>query len=250
MKKNQLQSVNRLYDGLDSRHSSLSKNAKKLLLITLILFSTTWAQALTYYLTAAGAGAAQTPANWNTNPAGGGTHAVNFTTDTDIFNVPVGISGIVTDNIVFGNKVNKGNMWLTIDGTLTINNGITLSLQQQNAGVTTFTVNGSLIFLDTSANQLTSTTYGNGSPTNINFTLSSGAILKTVNTSGIVAATGTSSINSTNLTANLNPAANYEFNGTTAQATTGMPATVNNLTINNSAGVTLSATTAITGILI
>lgn len=246
MKKNQLQSVNRLYDGLDSRHSSLSKNAKKLLLITLILFSTTWAQAVTYYLTAAGAGAAQTPASWNTNPAGGGTPAVNFTTDTDIFNVPVGISGIVAGNIVFGNK-HKGNMWLTIDGILTINNGITLSLQQLNAGVTTFTVNGSLIFLGTSANQLTATTYGNGSPTNINFTLSSGAILKTVNTSGIVAVTGTSSINSTNLTANLNTAANYEFNGA-AQSTTGLRATVNNLTFSGTGSKTLVTPVQVNGI--
>ena len=45
------------------------------------------ANAATYYLTAAGAGAAQTPGNWNTIPAGGGTAATNFITLTAIVNV-------------------------------------------------------------------------------------------------------------------------------------------------------------------
>lgn len=45
-------------------------------------------------------------------------------------------------------------------------------------------------------------------------------------------------------------AANYTFNGTAAQVTgTQMPATVNNLTIDNAAGVTLSQATTINGVL-
>ncbi len=48
----------------------------------------------------------------------------------------------------------------------------------------------------------------------------------------------------------LSPDANYIFNGTTAQVTgTLMPTTVNNLMINNSAGVTLTQTTTINGML-
>ncbi len=49
-------------------------------------------------------------------------------------------------------------------------------------------------------------------------------------------------------TTNLDPAANYMFNGTAAQATgTLLPATVNDLTINNSNGVTLSGDVEVDG---
>ena len=75
------------------------------------------------------------------------------------------------------------------------------------------------------------------------FTLSSGATLKTANTGGL------SSTILTFGTKTLNPAANYIFNGSLAQVTGALLTAANNLTINNSAGVTLSAATNVNGIL-
>src|SRR5205823_3135516 len=63
----------------------------------------------------------------------------------------------------------------------------------------------------------------------------------TANTSGVAGSITTT-------TKTLNTAANYTFNGTSAQVTSAtMPATVNTLTINNAAGVTLSQNTTING---
>lgn len=75
-------------------------------------------------------------------------------------------------------------------------------------------------------------------------TLNAGATLATANAGGIAAAlAGTGTIT-------LDPGANFTFNGTVAQVTSSlMSATVNNLTINNAAGVTLSQATTINGVL-
>jgi hypothetical protein len=76
------------------------------------------------------------------------------------------------------------------------------------------------------------------------FTLASGATLKTANVTGInssITVSGTKTFSST---------ANYEFNGSLAQVTGSlMPSTVNNLNINNSAGVTMSQSTTVDGTL-
>ncbi|MFZ1976779.1 MAG: hypothetical protein WAV76_02390, partial [Bacteroidota bacterium] len=105
-----------------------------LTMVVLIVALGATAMAATYYLTAAGAGAAQTAGNWNTVAAGGGTAATNFTTTGDVFNIPSGISGIVSANWPFGSNGNTRTLTLTIDGSLTINNGVTLTLQNCNAG--------------------------------------------------------------------------------------------------------------------
>jgi hypothetical protein len=74
------------------------------------------------------------------------------------------------------------------------------------------------------------------------FTLNAGATLKTKNVNGV-----DGSVSSTNITRTFNTGANYIFNGTAAQITSvGMPATVNNLTVTNALGVTLSAATTVT----
>lgn len=80
---------------------------------------------------------------------------------------------------------------------------------------------------------------GEGSQTAV-FTLSSGATLITANANGLTGATA--SFTTTNLTPDFNTGANYTFNGTSAQVTTGLPAQANHLTINNASGVTLSGT--------
>ena len=76
------------------------------------------------------------------------------------------------------------------------------------------------------------------------FTLASGATLVIGSATGIpgnITVTGATSYNT---------GANYTFNGTAAQVTSAtMPATVHNLTINNSAGVTLSQAATVSGTL-
>jgi len=73
-------------------------------------------------------------------------------------------------------------------------------------------------------------------------TVNSGANVITANTNGL-----NGSVSATNVTSTFNPAANYTFNGTSAQITgTSLPGTVNNLSITNTAGVTLSQATTVT----
>jgi hypothetical protein len=69
------------------------------------------------------------------------------------------------------------------------------------------------------------------------FTLNSGSTLKTANPNGL-AANGNIQVTGTQT---YSPGANYEYNGSVAQVTGALlPTTVNDLTINNTAGVTLS----------
>jgi len=82
------------------------------------------------------------------------------------------------------------------------------------------------------------------------FTLESGATLITANTAGITSSGASGSVRVTG-TRTYNTGANYIYNGTSAQVTgNGLPAAVNNLTINNSAGVTLSGGVTANGNLI
>ncbi len=214
-------------------------------LLLTVLGTTT--QAARYTLTTAGAGSAQTVGNWNTGGVGGGgTAATNFTTTGDTFYVAPATNGVVSGAWAFGNSGSASTVTLIVDGSLTINSGNTLTLQQRNGGISRMTVNGTITFSGT-ANQLVGTIAGSGSAANNTFALSNGATLSTVNANGITGASA--SINTTNLTATLNTGANYTFNGASAQVTTGMPTTVNNLTINNASGVTRGAATIINGTL-
>ena len=84
-----------------------------------------------------------------------------------------------------------------------------------------------------------------GVSTNTTFTLDSGATLATGHANGFAG-----NLNNNGATS-LSTGANYTFNGSVAQVTgTVMPASVKNLTINNSKGVTLSQATTINGILL
>ena len=95
-----------------------------------------------------------------------------------------------------------------------------------------FTVNSN-VTIDFGTND-----YANGSGT---FTLSNGATLQTANTTGINGSIQTTS-------RSLSASANYTFDGTIVQVTgTYLPTTVNNFTINNTNGVTLSQTITING---
>jgi hypothetical protein len=77
------------------------------------------------------------------------------------------------------------------------------------------------------------------------FRLNEGATLATAHAGGIAGA-----VQSTGNNVTFDAGASYVFNGTVAQLTSAlMPATVNGLTIDNQAGVTLSQETTINGVL-
>ena len=159
------------------------------------------------------------------------------------------------------------DVWWYLYGDFSVTNA-TL----QNSGGTARTQ--MLIFSNTAAEQniiLNNVTYGTGSSpftmkvdsgatlnmgtTEISsantgsFILSDGATLATGHPSGIngsIQCTGGSNGGGNSFS----PNANYIFNGTSAQVTgTMLPTTVNDLTINNSNGVTLSQATTINGVL-
>ncbi|MFA6470970.1 MAG: G8 domain-containing protein [Candidatus Latescibacterota bacterium] len=182
----------------------------------------------TYYLTTAGVSAAQTPGNWNTGGiGGGGTAATNFINSGDVFIVSSGQSATSNGNVTFGAGV-----------TLQLNNTGTINIT--GSGIQ-YRMNGIIIFGGTSTTQITLAGGGSGQT----FILGSGATLKTVNTNGVSGSNCSLPASASLRTVTLNTGANYEFNGSSAQATLGMTSTVATLTINNTAGVTLGAATAI-----
>jgi hypothetical protein len=78
------------------------------------------------------------------------------------------------------------------------------------------------------------------------FTVAAGGNLGLGSPDGITSSGASGNIQTT--TRNFGPGANYTYNGTGAQVTgNGLPGTVNNLTINNSAGVTLTAAETVSG---
>jgi hypothetical protein len=101
-------------------------------LFSLLIFGLD-ADAATYYLTNANQTTAQSASSWNTNPAGGGTTAGNFTTNGDIFIIPVGISGIWGANSTLGSSSPGNEITLQVLGTLTINSGVVISLAGKNS---------------------------------------------------------------------------------------------------------------------
>jgi len=127
-------------------------------------------------------------------------------------------------------------------GTLSLNsNGLTIS-NTANVNLTsdktvnggTLTVNG---VFNTANNVLSGTT---------NFALNSNSSLSIGSANGITSSGATGNIQNSGART-FNTGANYIYNGSSAQSTgNGLPATVNNLTIDNSSGVTLSQNVAIT----
>jgi fibronectin-binding autotransporter adhesin len=119
--------------------------------------------------------------------------------------------------------------------------GLTSALKLRNSGTLAVTVNGTLIAGSTQINP-------NGNTTST-FALGASGTLETANVNGLVSGTS-ATVYSSFTTITLPTTANYVFNGSSAQVTAGLPATVGNLTIANSAGVTLSSTVAVSGQLV
>jgi gliding motility-associated-like protein len=229
----------------------LGRNLKVFAVVAGLLMGSVgaWGQT-TYYLKSGSAGSAHLPASWNTVIDGTGSNAASFAIINATFEIPIGINGVIGSSINFGvSGGSGGNMWMNIKGTLTISSGALISLQDKNTYTTIVTVfdGGSIIFSG-NANQINGNLNGSGLAANNRLVLAANSTLKTVNISGIYSTT-LGSVNTTNTSVYFDSGANYEFNGTSAQATTGLPSAVNNLTINNSAGVTLSAATTVSGTL-
>ena len=191
----------------------------------------------------AGSASAQTPGSWWSVAGGTGTQYTGTFDASGTFIIPANIEGVVSGNWTLGGGVNS-TVNLTVDGSLTINSGTTLTLSRLGNGTARVTISsgGALIFSDPSTNQIS----GNSSA-NTSVTLSPGSTLITANSSGIRGGATSSFVQTTNqLTTTLDVAANYVFNGA-SQTTEGLPATVNNLTLSGSGTKTLNTATTVNG---
>jgi len=121
-------------------------------------------------------------------------------------------------------NVNADQVTVDSGGTLVVNTGITLTIDDGMG--TDLTVNGTA--------NVTGTGIIGGAGS---FTLSSGATLGIGSTAGITSSGASGSIQVTG-TRTFDTGANYTYNGSASQDTgNGLPATVNNLTINNSGAI-------------
>jgi len=157
-------------------------------------------------------GYANLTAVWGINEDGTGTNPINFTTAGDFFILRAESTLDLNSNWIIGMGV-----------TLEIDGNIYVAGNDHD-----ITINGTVIFTKASGNQVNLVGSGDGN----NFTLGDKATLKTSNSYGIcglncslpAVVSGTIVLPIT---------ANYEFNGT-AQAMSGLPQTINNLTLSGS----------------
>ncbi len=171
---------------------------------------------------------------YNTAQTGKMTFAGNFTNNGTLTN------GTGTQVYTFtGNgKTISGAGAITFE-TWNVNSGASITLGRDVTIASGFvaTITGTL-------NCETNAVTGDGA-----FTLISGATLGIGSADGIDSGTAAGNIRVSG-TRTFDPAANYIFNGSAAQVTgTGFPAIVNDLTINNSSGVSLSADATVNGTL-
>ncbi|MCX6162344.1 MAG: T9SS type A sorting domain-containing protein [Ignavibacteriae bacterium] len=153
----------------------------------------------------------------HTNSGSGNELKINFTGTGKSFTQ----SGGTLTNTKMNWDINSG-------ASYTLNNDLSVATSR------TLTVNGTL---DCSSKLVT----GSGA-----FSLASGGTLKTPNTNGITSSGATGSIQTT--TRSFSTGANYEYNGSSAQVTGGgLPSPVNDLKIDNSAGVTLTGSETVNG---
>lgn len=169
----------------------------------------------------------------------------NYTQTGGKFNLSMGVNiGTLT---VAGNFSHTG-------GTITEESTVSGAIVFNGAGTQTYTSGGTVLntinyTVNNGATLLTGTSLvGDGS--NGAFTLSAGGTLGIGSPAGITTTGATGNIRVTGTRA-YNVGANYTYNGSVAQVTgNGLPATVNNLTINNAAGVTMTnAATTVNGAL-
>jgi len=199
-------------------------------------------------------------------PAFNGRIYANFEYNASGTSSPTGGNAVSIDNLTISQGTFNFNMTAvsSIRGNISVANGAALTFTPGSATVTNLNGTGIQSITTTGTGTISVASSGNltvvsGSTVNLGtsvitglgtFTVASGATFRTGNTGGIAASGATGSIQTT--TRSFNTAANYVYNGTANQLTgTGLPATVNTLTINNTGAssnnvVTLTAITAIT----
>jgi len=231
--KNLQQSRNGLIVGCVSKFFATVKGVKSVIILGLMLLIVSGVKATTYY--SQNAGNPNTVGNWNSNIAGGGSTPGNFTTNGDIFIIQSGTTMVTNANWTIGSGVSGNVVTLQINGNLSIN-------RNNNA----VTISSYSVVIFNSTNTVLMAGAGSGNT----FTLSAKATMKTINTYGITGANCSLPVAASKVIITLNAAANYEFNGTSAQAALGLPTTLANLTINNAAGVTFAVIHTISNITI
>jgi len=205
-----------------------------------------WGQT-TYYLQNANVASAHLVSSWKTDAtgAGGGTAASNFTTNGNSYNTLSGQNAIFDASITLGSGSNSGS-GVTINiasgSTATIKTTRTITLSGKGGNSSKFNVNGTIIF------EGTGQIYVSIANAACQFNLNSGSTFKTDNTNGLLGTNA--SINQVaGSTVSLSTQSNYEFNNSGNQSMTGLPATVNNLTISGSGTKNLPANTIVSGML-
>ena len=184
----------------------------------------------------------------NYSQAGG---TLNFVTTNNNANVAVSVAGnfSVSGGTFNMSDANNSPGTLTVTGNFSHTAG-TITEAANASGTIVFNKAGTQTY--TSGGTVSNTihfTVNNGSTlalgTNIvtgggNFTLSSGAGLQIGSAGGIASSGATGNIQNTG-TRSFSTGANYTYDGSAAQVTgTGLPATINSLTVNNAAGLALT----------
>ncbi len=184
---------------------------------------------------------------YNSSTAGSGYLAINFSNTTSQNN-----SSTLKLQSSLDRYYCKWNITVNSGRTITLDSDIPIGTTNHSSSNKnmTFTVNdGAVLTTGNYIIQNGSGTYNSGNEPR--FTLNSGGTLITANTNGITSSGASGSIQVTG-TRTFNTDANYTYNGSSSQNTgSGLPTTVNHLTINNTHanGVSLSNSTTVNGTL-
>ena len=173
--------------------------------------------------------------------------AGNFSLSGGTFSVIDGSNSVGNVNIS-GNYSHTGGT-LTEGGNHSITSGGVFSFVASASH--TFTSSGGAISnnIDYTVSSGSTLTMGTNAVSGRNFTLASGATLAIGSSNGITSTEASGNVQSSG-TRTFSTSGNYTYNGSSIQSTgSGLPATVNNLSINNSSGVNLTNTVSVSGIL-
>lgn len=186
----------------------------------------------------------------------GGTYTINGSQITTKSVKTASVSGNWTSTTTWG-----GQSPPAADDDVVINSGVTVTMNTSYTSTSTFTINGtgsvqinkgqiltingSVVMNGNSANSIKNNDGNNGNKAY--FTLGSAATLETANTNGVTGINCSIEAGSAGFVVTLPTSANYEFNGTSNQATAGLPSNVNNLTLSGTGTKTLSGTITIGG---
>ena len=189
-----------------------------------------------------------------TSSSGSGSPVLNVTGDFDLS------SGTFNMSQYTASVANKGIGTLNVTGDFNLTGGtITETATGTGYGQINFVNSGSQNYSSSGATVSNDIQFTVNSGSNLNlgtsilagnsFTLSSGGGITIGATSGISSSGASGNIQSS-ATRSFSTGADYTYNGSSAQSTgSGLPATIHNLILNNSAGLTLTNTTSVSNML-